>query len=207
MIHPTMATQAIRRARTASAILDAAAAVFAREGGYRAATVEAIATMADVAVATLYDHFGSKQDIYLALANRMLDINEQYLDAAAAKASGRLDEVVAIGEAYANFHLDHPLAFRLIGLADVDDRTTPRVLAARSHIQRRQRAMLAQLAAALSRAMDAGQLGRRDPDRTALVLWASLNGVLAFAARGALPVRELEPSLRLAREVALDGLR
>jgi hypothetical protein len=67
--------------------------------------------------------------------------------------------------------------------------------------------MLAQLAGALSRAMDADELRRRDPDRTALVLWASFNGVLAFAAHGALPRKEIGPSLELARELALDGLR
>jgi TetR/AcrR family transcriptional regulator len=202
-----MATQEVRRARTASAILDAAATVFANEGGYWGATVEAIAAAADVAVATLYDHFGGKQDIYLALADRVVDANEQYLSAAIDAAPGALDEVVAIGDAYARFHLDHPLAFRLIGLVDVVDSSGGGVRSAHSRIQRRQAAMLAQLAGSLSRAMDAGELRRRDPDRTALVLWASLNGVLAFAARGSIPRTEIGPALEMARELALDGLR
>ncbi len=202
-----VATQAVRRARTASSILDAAEAVFAEGGGYRAATMEAIATEADVAVATLYDHFGGKRDVYLALADRMIDVNEEYLAAARAEVIDPLEEVVATGKAYAQFHVDHPLAFRLIGLVDVDERDTKRVRSAQSRIQHRQRAMLGDLAGALSRAMEAGQLRKRDPGRAALVLWASLNGVLAFAARGALPATEIEPALDMARELALDGLR
>jgi AcrR family transcriptional regulator len=169
--------------------------------------MEAIAAEADVAVATLYDHFGGKRDVYLALAGRMLDANEAYLAAARADVSDPLEEVVALGRAYAQFHLDHPLAFRLIGLADVDETNTKRIRTARSQIERRQRAMLAQLTDALSGAMNAGQLRQRDPKRAAVVLWASLNGVLALAGRGGLPAKELEPSLDMARELALDGLK
>jgi TetR/AcrR family transcriptional regulator len=201
-----MATQTVRRRRTADAILTAAEKVF-RAGGYPGATMEAIAREADVAVATLYDHFGGKRDVYLALADRMLDLNEMYLEAGQEGVEDPVKEAVAIGKAYARFHLDHPLAFRLIGLVGVVEKDTDRIRAARSRIRRRQAAMLDQLAKALSRAMRAGQLRRRDPKRVALVLWASLNGVLAAADRGMLPRKEVEPSLQMAIELALNGLR
>src|SRR5918995_3645870 len=115
-----MAAQAERRRRTSVAILDAAETVFAASGGFAAVTIEAIAREADVAVATIYDHFGGKQDVYVALADRLVVRNEEYIETAVGEARSGADEAVAIGEAYARFHLDHPLAFRLVGLTDLD---------------------------------------------------------------------------------------
>jgi len=54
-----------RRARTRRAILDAAGRLFA-ERGYTAATMEAIAEAADVAVETVYVRFGSKRNLLAA---------------------------------------------------------------------------------------------------------------------------------------------
>lgn len=54
-----------RRARTRRAILDAAGRLFV-ERGYAAATMEAIAEAADVAVETVYVRFGSKRNLLAA---------------------------------------------------------------------------------------------------------------------------------------------
>src|SRR5688572_5412916 len=116
-----MVQQAERRRRTAAAILDAAENAYTAAGGYAAVTIEQIAREADVALATIYDHFGGKQEVYLAAADRIVGRNEEYLEAATANPSlSGLQEAVEVGRAYARFHLDHPAAFRLIGLADLD---------------------------------------------------------------------------------------
>lgn len=201
-----MALQATRRARTATSILDAAESVFAASGAYHRATIEAIAEEADVAVATIYDHFGGKQDVYLALAERLVERNEDYLNEALVPSATALDRVVEIGRQYARFHLDNPLAFRLIGLVDIDDAPVESVRDARRRIDRRLKAMLAQLVAALDAAVAEGCLQPLDSRRAATVMWASINGVLALHARGALPRRELEPALTLARQLFLDGI-
>ncbi|MBI5106444.1 MAG: WHG domain-containing protein [Solirubrobacterales bacterium] len=97
-------------------------------------------------------------------------------------------------EAYAAFHRDHPLAFRLLG--DLQD---PR-------IEARLEAMLDRLAAALRRAAAAGALREVPAKRTARVMWASANGLLALHARGGLSQRELRASLALQVDVWLAGL-
>lgn len=57
---------------TAEAILRAAARIFAREG-YRAATVQAIATEAGFTPPTVYAHFGSKRRLFEGLVGLVLD--------------------------------------------------------------------------------------------------------------------------------------
>lgn len=201
-----MAQQAERRRRTAAAILDAAEKSYAAAGGYAAVTIEQIAREADVALATIYDHFGGKQDVYLAAADRIVSRNEEYLEAATSETSlSGLQEVVEIGRTYARFHLDHPAAFRLIGLADLDT-AAERVSETRRSIDRRLKRMLGRLAAALQRAIDEGDLRPLDAHRVAVVMWATSNGLLAMHARGSLSRRELARALETAHDLQLAGI-
>src|ERR687891_890440 len=64
-------TQAERRTRTREALLDAAAELFA-ERGITATSVEAIAEEAGYTSGAVYDHFGSKEGILIALVERGL---------------------------------------------------------------------------------------------------------------------------------------
>lgn len=59
-------TQAERRARTREALLNAAEALFSKRG-YAGTSVEAIAERAGFTTGAVYDHFGSKQGILVAL--------------------------------------------------------------------------------------------------------------------------------------------
>ena len=60
-----------RKARTTAAILDAAERHFL-ERGFQSAKVDEIAEEADVAVGSVYNHFGSKDGLYGALLERAL---------------------------------------------------------------------------------------------------------------------------------------
>src|SRR5207237_1140529 len=64
-----------RKARTVAAILDAAERHFL-ERGYEATKVDEIAADADVAVGSLYNHFGSKDGLYAALLEHALETFE-----------------------------------------------------------------------------------------------------------------------------------
>src|SRR5918996_3809243 len=108
-----------RRARTEAAILEAAEEVFRRDG-FHGATIERIAEAADVSVGTIYFHFGSKEALYLALVERALDVNERYLAEAYDPELSPIEQVLAAGDAYMRFHLDHPGYFRMIALRGLD---------------------------------------------------------------------------------------
>ena len=61
-IDPAEGRRSRRRRELHQSILDTAAELFARDG-YEATTVERIATAADIAPATFFNHFRSKEDV------------------------------------------------------------------------------------------------------------------------------------------------
>src|SRR2546421_12607567 len=60
------------RARTAERILDVAEAQFAARG-FHAASLGDISDQVGIRTASLYKHFGSKRELYLAVLQRLLD--------------------------------------------------------------------------------------------------------------------------------------
>lgn len=62
-----------RRARTRAALLEAAARVYARRG-FDAATLDEIAVEAGYTKGALYDHFGSKEGLLVALMEEYLNV-------------------------------------------------------------------------------------------------------------------------------------
>ena len=68
-----------RKARTVAAILDAAERHFL-ERGYESAKVDEIAADADVAVGSIYNHFGNKDGLYGALVHRALEVFLSYME-------------------------------------------------------------------------------------------------------------------------------
>lgn len=67
-----MSQARLKRPQRRSSILDAATHVFA-EDGYHAASMRAVAASAGVAKPLLYDHFGSKQGLYVAVIESIRD--------------------------------------------------------------------------------------------------------------------------------------
>jgi TetR/AcrR family transcriptional regulator len=187
---------------TRRAILDAAERLLAVRG-YRAMTVDALAAEADVAVGTIYGRFGGKAGVLLALADRLLDANEAMLREAAAAAADPLGELLAMSDAYLEFHRTHPLAFRVVGLTDLEDPPAD----GRARIAARLDALLDLQADALRRSVRLGAVRDVPAKRTVRLLWAATNGLLALHARGGIGDRELRASLELWRSVWLDGLR
>src|SRR5437763_9217469 len=68
-----------RKARTTTAIMDAAERHFL-ERGFQDAKVDEIAEEADVAVGSVYNHFGSKEGLYRAALERALALFDSYME-------------------------------------------------------------------------------------------------------------------------------
>ena len=88
-------TQEERRAETRAQLLDAAADLFARKG-FHATSAEAVAAAADRTTGALYDHFGGKEGLLVALLEQWIE--QTILDTAAnveaaAGLDGRLAEL------------------------------------------------------------------------------------------------------------------
>ncbi|PTL60750.1 TetR/AcrR family transcriptional regulator [Paraconexibacter algicola] len=208
---PGPARGARRAARTRAAILDAAEAAF-RVDGYRGTRMEDVAAAADVAVGSIYNHFGDKDGLYHALAERSADLFGRYLDAAYAIGGTPLEQVMACGDAYLRFHLEHPGAFRFLAFDGVEAASSGAVadpeLAAR--LTAKLAVTLDGFRAKIQEAMDTGEV-RADLDarRLSRFLWGAWNGVVALGLRDdelALTDADIEATILTGRRLVVEGL-
>ena len=171
------ATRATRRAAaTRAAIVEAAEELLA-EGGPSALTLEAVAERADVAVQTVYNRVGGRSAVLIAVAERALEDNRQYMDAAYATPGTPQERIRAAAAAYARFAAERPHQFRL--LADPPDE--PAALERVADLVEEQNA---KLAAALSDGIADGSITPGiDPRTAATALWATMNGILSLSWR------------------------
>lgn len=198
-----------RRERTREAILDAAERAFVNEG-YRGARIGDIAEAADVAVGSVYTHFGNKDGLYLALAERAMDLFARYMAEAYQPAWSPLEQVMAAGDTYLRFHLEHPGAFRFLAFEGVETRLPIVDEALRARVADRVGALIDGFAAKIQEAIDAGEIDADlDAHLASRFLWGAWNGAVALGLRTdhlALTGKQVAACLQLARRLVLDGL-
>jgi AcrR family transcriptional regulator len=100
-------------ARRRRQLLDVALHAFA-SGGFHATSMDDVAVAAGVTKPVLYQHFGSKRDLYLSLLRDVGGRLQDAIAAATAGAAGPRQQVEAGFAAYFRFVADHPNAFRVL---------------------------------------------------------------------------------------------
>ena len=197
-----------RKARTATALLDAATRLFLARG-YGAATVEDLAAEADVAVGSLYGHFGSKEGLYLAVVGRALELHERYMDEAYGRQAPPEEQLLAAADAYVRFYSEHPGFFRLFVFPPSDGPSPESMPALAELIAARIEAETERLAGAIGRAIESGVAREVDARRAATFLWGAWNGVIAMhlrSGRPALADGELEAVFEQGRLIITVGM-
>lgn len=197
-----------RRARTRTAILDAAEEVFRRDG-FEPARIEEIAERADVSVGSIYTHFEGKRGLYLTLVERSLELFGQYMLRSEDPSFTPLQRVLAGGDAYLRFHQEHPgafqfLAFRAPGLAGLTDDD-----ALEARIRDQVGGLLDRFAQNIDAAIAAGEARPVDSARLARYLWGAWNGVIGLRLQPdglRLSDEEITETLELARWLLREGL-
>src|SRR6184192_2552421 len=101
-----------RKARTVAAILDAAERHFL-ERGYESAKVDEIAADADVAVGSIYNHFGNKDGLYGALVHRAREVFLSYMEEPQGERTA-LERVLDSTGRLARFARERPGQMRLL---------------------------------------------------------------------------------------------
>ncbi|TDL07508.1 TetR/AcrR family transcriptional regulator [Mycolicibacterium obuense] len=202
MKQPGTSSTSRRAAANREAILQAACALL-DSGGPAAVTLAAVAERADVAVQTIYNRIGGRDAIMLAVAERAMRLNREYMDSAYETSGDARARLTAAAAAYTAFALEHPHEFRLLGDPPADDSLRTEQL---DDLVREQNAKLTEI-------LDAGVaegLWRRDADPvlTADLLFAALDGVLRLAVDGRSTLRERDPAAFLPRllQIVLHGL-
>src|SRR5689334_9036120 len=158
-----------RAAMYTELILQAATAVFAREG-YEATKVQIIAKEAGISLGTLYEVFPGKFEIWRAIHERHLEalFQRTLSEMAHAEAGDLLDELLVGLEAYLGYLVDHTDYLRLHLL---DGSAWALGTGLRSHVQleawERGKRLIAEL---LARGIDEGALVAEDPELLAQIM-------------------------------------
>ncbi len=197
-----------RKARTAAAILKAAEELFLSRG-FSSTTLEDISDSADVAVGSIYAHFGSKDGIYAALIDQALELDKRYCDEGYAAGTTSVERLVGLAEGYLRFAREHPGHFRLFRFPPPDGPGPEAASGPAQRVARRIRDETKRMAKLIGEAVDEGIARPVDPKTTATFLWAAWDGVIAChlgPANMDLSEAEFERVLDRAREVLTLGL-
>ena len=194
-----------RRARTRAAILDAGEVVFGRYG-YDGARIELVAEAADISVGSIYLHFEGKRDLHLHLVDRSLQLFADYMARSEDPALSPLQRVLAGGDAYLRFHLDHPGAFDFLAMRGP---AASNITEVESRVRERVGDLLRRFAEQVDAAIAAGEARPVDAMRLTRYLWGAWNGVIALRHQPdglRLSDAEIQETLELARFLLREGL-
>ncbi|MGD8539426.1 MAG: TetR/AcrR family transcriptional regulator [Candidatus Aminicenantes bacterium] len=159
-------------------IIDAAERVFF-SNGLENATMDDVAEQAELSKGTLYIYFKSKEDLYLAITKRGLDILTSMFEKASATASLGIEKIYAIGQAYRDFSKKHTDYFQAMAYFDlrvkeISDESPN----AKLSIEQGEK-VLTICAEAIQYGIEDGTIRSDiDPKKTAIVLWGQTNGIL-----------------------------
>jgi AcrR family transcriptional regulator len=205
---PTSRTER-RKARTAGAILEAAEHLFLGRG-YTATTMEDLSEAADVAVGSIYAHFGGKEGVYSALVDRALALDQRYSEEGLAAVGNRpLEQLVGMAEGYLRFAREHPAYFRLFRFPPPDRPSVQEAPGPAGRIAERISAEVARMAGLLREAVEREVIRSVDPEPMARFMWAAWDGVIAAhlgPANMDISDTEFERMLNQARESLIRGL-
>lgn len=167
------------KAKRREDILRAARQVFFANGGRRA-TIDDVATRAEVSKGTIYLYFESKEAILAHLVLEGLDILSSQLEAAYAphKDLPADERIRRLAFAYLKFSKNYPQHFRLMTAFDHGRFREHVPLPLYQEIAERSMTSLRWVERALGQGCESGQFALQDSWRMAGVMWASLNGVL-----------------------------
>ncbi|MBN2012363.1 TetR/AcrR family transcriptional regulator [candidate division KSB1 bacterium] len=165
-------------------IIDAAERVFA-EKGVSAATMDDVATEAELSKGTLYLYFKSKEELYRAINVRgFMKLIELFREAIQSESTG-LQQVRAIGRAYLNYSKDYPDYFNAMlhfessdMVPDFEAGSIEANCVAKGHDA------LDLVVEALNNGIADGSI-RKDvnPQKTAVILWGFCTGFIQLIAK------------------------
>jgi AcrR family transcriptional regulator len=196
-----------RKARTSSAILEAAERILRRDG-YDGASIDDIATAADVGIGSIYQHFGSKEGLLLAMIERAIEANQRYLGQGFAAEGTPIEKLAQVQQAYLRFCAEQPFYFDLI-ILEYERRASTYAPEAVARISAIATEVLDRIALLIGDAQAAKEIRPLDARNAARFLWAALNGLLAAARRPdelKLNPEELQAVLTTGMEIVLQGL-
>lgn len=171
--------------------------------------MEDLSRAADVAVGSIYAHFGDKEGVYAGLIDRALELDRDYSESGFEQGNSPLERFVGLAEGYLRFAREHPGYFRLFRFPPQDRPGAKGGAQAEIKVARRINEETARMAGLLEEAIGEGVVRKLDPVATARFLWAAWDGVIAShlgPANMDLSDEEFERVLNRARETIVLGI-
>jgi AcrR family transcriptional regulator len=196
-----------RAERTIEAVLTAAEQLFSKRS-ISDVTVEEIASAAGVAVGSVYNHFGSKAGVHIALVERAIDVDRHFMDLAYTDGRSPVEQLYAAAEEYLAFYLENPEYFRMLA-SPVDPGSYPAGRELGERLAKSVDEQNGRMVEAIRLGVEAGTIREVDPEDAATVLWAAWNGIISLGWRPDSLRRsdkELRRLLRLATEAFAHGM-
>jgi len=159
-------------------IMDAARRVLFKHG-MSMASIKRIAQTAELGVGTLYSYFGSKEDIFIALQEEGLEILSQAIQETVKEAEDPLTRLRKIARTYLAFSEESKDYFDILNyfLSSPGTVFEPGL---KQQIDKHANQVLNILVTAIDSGRQQGVFHTTHPRRHAVVLWATLHGLIQF---------------------------
>jgi AcrR family transcriptional regulator len=187
-------------------ILAAATDLFVRKG-FAGVTLDDIAGAIEFSKGTIYNHFGSKEEIFATILLEQLDALLASLRLAARAGRDTAARLRNATAAYLRFYQERREYFKLLFFIDVisDQERVPASL--RKEIRLRKIACLAELQRIVKDGVRKGEFENGRPAvRISLLMWGMMNGILQLAESRQIKEEDLERLLATGLEITVGGL-
>ncbi len=188
-------------------ILDKAMDLF-QKNSFSGVTLDDIASAIEFSKGTIYNHFGSKEEIYASLLVDHLNILLSCLKEAARTGRDTSEKLRNSMKAYVRFYREHREYFKLLFFIDLvsDHYRIPGALLKR--IRTLKIACLLELQGVISEGVRSGELeAGRPAAQVSLVMWGMINGVIQLVESRQFKEEGLDPLIGLGFEIVLGGLK
>jgi AcrR family transcriptional regulator len=164
------------KADTREAIFRAAAELL-DEAGYPAFSLRKLAARIGYTPTTIYRYFRDKDELVIAVMLEGYAAFTRALAAATARSDDPFEQLDALGEAYVEFGLAHPVMYRVLFMTrpDIWLRIPPERVAAVCGED-----SFSLLVGAVQRAIATGRTRTKDVEGTSLALWALTHGIVSL---------------------------
>lgn len=164
-------------------ILNAAQRVFFQKGA-ALSTVDDIAQAAELSKGTLYLYYRSKEELYLAAANRGMDLMRQMFQEAEATTDDPIMQIFRVGDAYYRFFREQRDFFRMFYFYDSPEFHSTVSQEMMEQCRQHDEKVWAVVTAPIKKAIDEGLLHPElDPLEVGIMLWSNANGFLRLLDR------------------------
>lgn len=163
-------------------ILNAAEKVFFSKG-VKNTTMDDVAKAAELSKGTLYLYYKSKEELYLAITLRALDILKFKFQEAFGQAGTGLEKIFAIGKAYRRFSMDYPDYYHALSYYEFTEIRFGDSDSVASQCSDYGQECLDVLIQAIRLGQSDGSIRTElDPNSTAMILWGQSTGMIQLVA-------------------------